>query len=94
MGFDIFCSAVTAMAGATITGLTDVLRLKPRYSLAEGDIECEVDLRSDLTKEQRDGAVLLFKTFELGCKQIVDSYEEQNILLIGHNMEVQDNVET
>jgi uncharacterized protein YsxB (DUF464 family) len=82
------------MALAAITGMTDLLQLEPEYVAdVEGDIQCYLDPAVSLTKQQREGVTLLIRTFELGCQQIADSYEETYIQIKRHNLEVQDNVE-
>lgn len=78
-GQDIICSAVTAMATMTITGLTDVLHLHVQYRLDEGHIECSVPLNGQVNEANADRIELLMETFELGCRQLEDSHNGKYI---------------
>lgn len=69
-GYDIVCSAVTALMAAGITGLTDVLGLAPNYCLAEGLIELELEASDWSSKE----AQIILKTLHLGLKQLLGNY--------------------
>ena len=65
---------------------------EPEYVAdVEGDIQCY--LIRQFHQATKRGVTLLIRTFELGCQQIADSYEETYIQIKRHNLEVQDNVE-
>ncbi len=70
---DVICASITAIAGTTVTGLTDILQVDVDYTFNSGHLQCEVLNRKDKTDE----VSILFRVFEIGCKQIEFSYGSQ-----------------
>jgi uncharacterized protein YsxB (DUF464 family) len=72
-GRDVVCSAVSALAQAVIIGLENVVGIKPKYSIANGDLHCLVPTLDSLKRREAD---ILLDTMFHALKSIKDSYPE------------------
>lgn len=75
---DIICAAVTGLAAAILTAFTDVLELETDYDFRSGHLSVTLKTQP-ASAEAREKAGLLFKTFELGVRQIEMSYGSQYV---------------
>jgi len=73
-GFDIVCSAVSALTQTTVLGLHELLKLDMGLSMEDGHIHCI--LGRDCTAEQCRDAALLLNTMILGLRSIENTYGE------------------
>jgi len=70
-GSDIVCSAVSAISITTINGITDVLKIKPRYVMEDGYLN--LSLQGNLPDEI-DKCQVLLETMLLGLKNLEKNY--------------------
>lgn len=77
---DILCSAVTALAGTTVSSLTDILHKKVEFDFQSGRLFCRI--RDKEIEADRKYIDFLFETFRLGCEQIAFSYGSQYVKVI------------
>jgi uncharacterized protein YsxB (DUF464 family) len=70
-GRDVVCSAVSTLAQAVIIGLEKVAGIKPKYSIANGDLHCIVP---PLDSGRRREADILLDTMFHALMSIRDSY--------------------
>lgn len=74
---DVICAGVTSIAGTIVTALTDLLQCDVHYDFQPGRLFCVIETEiDDHLRRQTD---LLFRTFEIGCKQIEYSYGSQYV---------------
>lgn len=69
---DIVCSAVSALAQATLLGLVERLKLNVGYEMKNGYMYCIID--SNVTGIERESASILFDTLLLGLKATEEEY--------------------
>lgn len=83
-GSDIICAAVSALAQTTIGALEDLTRLDVKYQISEKDayLECIVQSSQGSDIDDLKIASTITKTFEIGCRQIMDSYGKKYIKII------------
>lgn len=72
-GYDMVCSAVSAVSQSILIGITEVLKLNVKYSLEKGFLSFSLDniSENDVLKCQ-----VLMKTMLLGLKSIEISFGE------------------
>lgn len=72
-GYDMVCSAVSAISQSILIGITEVLKLNIKYSLEDGFLSFSLDGidENDILKCQ-----VLMKTMLLGLKSIEISFSE------------------
>ena len=70
-GFDMVCSAVSAVSITIANGITDVLKLKPEIKIEDGFLSIDVEVLSDdeILKSQ-----VLMETMLLGIESIEKSF--------------------
>ena len=73
-GEDIVCAAVSALATATLNGLTDVVKIKVGFEVREAYIECV--LPDEISSAERERANVLLETFYLSLKDLGNQYEQ------------------
>lgn len=73
-GKDIVCSAVSALSVAILNGITDVLHLKPIFSISDdGFLSISIE---NLHKDQIEKCQVLMETLLLGLKNIEINYSK------------------
>lgn len=75
-GEDIVCAALTALATSCIGAMTDLLELDVNYVAGPGLITLEVLKLGTREPEMEAKIDLLFKSFELGARQVLESIED------------------
>lgn len=73
-GEDIICSAVTAVITTAMAGLEDLLGVKHKRTLLDGDVGLELDQPKRLSPALAEKTALMLETCVLGLKQIEYSY--------------------
>lgn len=83
-GSDIICAAVSALAQTTIGALEELTRLVIIYQISEKDanLECTMVTYEGSDIEDLKIASTITRTFEIGCRQIMDSYGKKYIKII------------
>ena len=83
-GSDIICAAVSALAQTTIGALEDLTRLVIKYQISDEDayLECTMQSSQGSDNEDLKIASTITRTFEIGCKLIMDSYGKKYIKII------------
>lgn len=83
-GSDIICAAVSALAQTTIGALEDLTRLSVEYQISDKDahLECKLVSSKEFDIDDLKNASTITKTFEIGCRQIMDSYGKKYIKII------------
>ena len=71
-GYDILCSAVSALTQTALQGIVEVAGVPAGYAINDGDLHCVLD--RDATEQQCRDADLLLKTLEAGLRSIDKSY--------------------
>lgn len=82
-GEDIVCAAVSVLAQTTLIALDEVCDIdeeKINYEIDEKTGYLGVSLSKDLSKDKMEKAQIVFKTFEIGIKSIIESYPKYVIL--------------
>lgn len=74
---DVVCAGITAIAGTTVSALTDLLKLEVHYSFRSGHLECRVEDKPERTEHAQ--MELILETFRIGCSQIEYSYGSQYV---------------
>src|SRR5690554_2978441 len=71
-GWDIVCSAISALTIATVNGLTEYVLLPVKFDLRDGYVHC---LLPELMEElQRIQAQAILRTLDLAFENIEDQY--------------------
>ena len=83
-GSDIVCAAVSVLGQTAIGALQDLALLDTDYLIkeTEGYLECKVSAPEDMASGQYQIANTIMDMFELGCKQVKDSYGKKYIRII------------
>lgn len=72
-GYDMVCSAVSAVSITIANGITEILNLKPIIGIEDGFLSLDLN---KLTIEEIDSAQMLLETMLLGLKNIEINYNE------------------
>ncbi len=80
-GEDIICAAVTAVITTAMAGLEDLLGVKHKRTLQEGDVALELDSEERLTTDVAEKTALMLETCVLGLKQIEYSYGNEYLVV-------------
>lgn len=72
-GYDLVCSAVSAISQTVLIGILDVLKLKLSYSIKDGFLSFSLE---GLPDENIEECQVLMKTMLLGLNSIEMSYGE------------------
>lgn len=72
-GYDMVCSAVSAISQSILIGITEVLKLNIKYSLEDGFLSFSLD---DIDENDILKCQVLMKTMLLGLKSIEISFSE------------------
>lgn len=72
-GYDMVCSAVSAVSLTIANGITDILNVKPKIGLKDGFLSLDLNLLSD---EEIDNCQILLETMLLGLKNIEINYSD------------------
>lgn len=78
-GFDMVCSAVSAISLTIANGITEIIKVKPEIGLEDGFLSLNLDM---LTNEDIDKCQILLETMLLGFKNIEINYGEYIKLVI------------
>lgn len=81
-GYDIVCAAVTAVITTAMAALEDLLQIKHRRILQDGDVGFILDDQVKLSPEASQRCKLVLDTCELGLRQIEYSYGNEFLELI------------
>ncbi len=81
-GHDLVCAAVSGLAQSVIGALQDEAKVNPDYVLAEGYISCDIADDSGWDDTQRIKAESIMRTFEIGAKQIEESYNPRLVKVV------------
>lgn len=73
-GYDIVCSAVSALTQTTLNGLNNVLHAPVMYEVDDDTAFIEVKLTPEATDEQIGQAQILLETLRQGLQAIERSY--------------------
>jgi uncharacterized protein len=73
-GFDILCSAISAISIGTLNGLSDYVGLKLNLELKEGYIYCGMPEKMNKIQNIKSQAIL--KTMDLAFLNIMNEYKE------------------
>lgn len=76
-GKDIVCAAVSALAQTSLIALIEVLNIEEKdidYFIDESKGLLDVNIPTIISVEKLDKIQIVFKTFEVGIKSIVESY--------------------
>lgn len=87
-GSDIICSGVSAIAQTTIGALEELTRSDISYKIDEENayLECTLAVDYDESDEDSKAAQIILKTFEIGCRQILESYGEKYIKIFSSSL--------
>ncbi|OAA91540.1 ribosomal-processing cysteine protease Prp [Clostridium coskatii] len=72
-GYDMVCSAVSAISQTTVIGITEVLKLKLKYSIKDGFLSFSL---KDMKQDDILKCQVLVKTMLLGLKSIEFNFSE------------------
>lgn len=72
-GYDMVCSAVSAVSLTIANGITEVLKVNPKISVKDGFLN--IDLKY-LSKEDKDRCQILLETMLIGLKSIEMNYRD------------------
>jgi uncharacterized protein YsxB (DUF464 family) len=72
-GYDMVCSAVSAVSLTITNGLTEILKVKPNISMEDGFLSLYLE---SLSEEDIDKSQVLLQTMLLGLKSIEFNYGE------------------
>lgn len=72
-GYDMICSAVSAISITIANGITEIIKVKPEIKLKDGFLSLDL---SNLSKEDLKECQILLKTMLLGLKNIEINYSE------------------
>lgn len=83
-GQDIICAAISVLGQTTIGALQDLAVLKVDYLIldTEGYLECEVPDPDEMASNQYLIANTIMDTFELGCRQVFNSYGSKYLKIL------------
>lgn len=83
-GSDIICSAVSALAHTAIGSFLDLTEYRIKYEIseAEGYMKCEIIDIDNSNRDDRITAEVLMKSFEIGCRQIINSYGKKYLKVV------------
>lgn len=70
-GYDMVCSAVSAVSLTIANGITEVVKVKPHLSLEDGFLSMDF---TTLSKEDIANCQILLQTLFIGLKSIEESY--------------------
>ena len=71
--YDMVCNSVSVLGQSVIIGLDEVLKLNVNYEIGEGHLK--VDLKG-LSKDEKEKAQVLLKTFEKSLESVILSLEQ------------------
>ena len=71
--YDMVCNTVSVLSQSVIIGLDEVLKLNVNYEIGEGHLK--VDLKG-LSKDEKEKAQVLLKTFEKSLESVILSLEQ------------------
>ena len=71
--YDMVCNSVSVLGQSVIIGLDEVLKLNVNYEIGEGHLK--VDLKG-LSKDEKEKAQVLLKTFEKSLDSVILSLEQ------------------
>lgn len=71
-GNDIVCAAVSVLTMTAFNGITEILKLKPKYICKDGHLE--MMLSDNLSADLKEDTNLILKTMTLGLKDIASQY--------------------
>ncbi len=73
-GYDIVCSAISAMSQMVIVGLEEIVSIDAKVEIGDGELFCRI---SDMSRcDKLEKARVLFETLRLGIINISDQYPE------------------
>ena len=75
-GQDIVCAAISTLLENLINGLTEVVKIKPNYTIDESVPHLSVSLPKDLNANQMKECQILMKSTCLGVKNVADGYQK------------------
>lgn len=80
-GEDIICSAISALSQTTIGALTELTDLEIEYNIDEREpfLECQISQSDSSKDDDKKTANIILKTFSIGCRQILQSYDKKYI---------------
>lgn len=73
-GWDIVCSAVSALTLATVNGLTDYVKLTVDLEVKDGYVSCQ--LPHQMEEEQKIQAQAILNVMDLAFQNIENQYQE------------------
>ena len=72
-GYDMVCSAVSAVSLTIANGITEILKVKPKIIMEDGFLSLYLE---KLSKEDTEKCQLLLETMLIGLKSIEISYNK------------------
>ena len=83
-GSDIICAAISVLGQTTIGALQDLALLNVDYSIDEANayLECTVPAPEDMASGQYGIANTIMDTFDLGCRQVAESYGKEYVKIV------------
>ncbi len=83
-GEDIICAAISILGQTAIGALQDLAILKVNYLIldTEGYLECSVLAPEEMASGQYLIANTIMDMFELGCKQVSNSYGKKYVRIL------------
>lgn len=83
-GSDIICAAISVLGQTAIGALQDLAILNVDYLIleTEGYLECTVPAPDEMASGQYQIANTIMDMFELGCKQVSESYGKKYVRIL------------
>ena len=83
-GSDIICAAISVLGQTAIGALNDLALLDAEYLIEEtrAYLECAVMAPEDMASGQYQIANTIMDMFELGCRQVCESYGKKYVKII------------
>ena len=75
-GEDIVCSAVSFLTFNTIDTFIDLLDMKDKISYEILEDKIRLEIKDNLTEDQKRDSQLILKKFELGMKSLLQNYSD------------------
>ena len=69
--YDMVCASISAISQTALLGLKNVVKVDPKYKIAEGYLKIEL---SDLDNDKRKQASLILDTMMEGLRDIAKGY--------------------
>lgn len=71
-GEDLACAGISAITQTALLGITDVLKIKAKVTLEEGNALCL--LLEDTPEGEREKADVVIRTMEAGLRSLLSGY--------------------